>query len=328
MYFYKMNFKKIPLEHSNFIVDKLTRFKPAKIRFKILFDSILSKYYLDKISSSLNELERADIAVEIINSSFKENEKDNDFKKMFLKIEDMAFLKDSLSKEYLNLKINWYSLIKSVSFKKDTPKNVAWLINIADCDLSNLDVLRTERNLLYPLKGVILCEGQTENTLLDTIFKLYKISLDKLGYIVIPAGGKNQVARKYYELVEYLNLPVDILLDKDAVTVKALIEKKLRKKDKLYLIKSGEFEDLIPKEILLNTINSIHNNDFNCNIADFEDSTPMSHNLEQIYKKYGYGEFKKAQFAKELNDYIKSNCLKDDFKTSETEEIVAFLFNK
>ena len=48
----------------------------------------------------------------------------------------------------------------------------------------------------------------------------------------------------------------------------------------------------------------------------------MVHNLENIYKKYGFGEFKKAEFARELKFYIENNCSSDDFSTSEIVEII------
>ena len=41
-----------------------------------------------------------------------------------------------------------------------------------------------------------------------------------------------------------------------------------------------------------------------------------------IYKKYGFGEFKKAKFAAQLKEYIESNCTKEDFKNSEIIEII------
>ena len=64
----------------------------------------------------------------------------------------------------------------------------------------------------------------------------------------------------------------------------------IRPNDKIYLINSGEFEDLIPKNILQKTINSVHCNDLNCIFDDFNDELSMVDNLENIYKKYGFGE--------------------------------------
>ena len=138
----------------------------------------------------------------------------------------------------------------------------------------------------------------------------------------IPAGGKNQVARKYYQMIEYTKIPLFILLDKDAKSIKELIEPKLRPIDSLYLINSGEFEDLIPKNILQNTINCVHSSDFNCIWEDFDDNLTMVNNLENIYKKYGFGEFKKAKFALDLKDYIQTFATRETFKDSEIVDII------
>ena len=51
----------------------------------------------------------------------------------------------------------------------------------------------------------------------------------------------------------------------------------------------------------------------------------MVKNLENIYKKYGFGEFKKAKFAQELKEYIENNTTKDDFYDSEISDIVKAL---
>ena len=105
-----------------------------------------------------------------------------------------------------------------------------------------------------------------------------------MGIMVIAAGGKNQVARKYYEMTEYLKIPFFILLDKDALQTKKIIENKLRMQDKIYILNCGEFEDLIPHDILKNAINYSHIYEQNCSDNDFSDNL-NSHNLNLIYKK-------------------------------------------
>ena len=51
----------------------------------------------------------------------------------------------------------------------------------------------------------------------------------------------------------------------------------------------------------------------------------MVENLELIYKKYGFGEFKKAHFANILNNYIKNNAKSSDFENSEIVDILECL---
>ena len=50
-------------------------------------------------------------------------------------------------------------------------------------------------------------------------------------------------------------------------------------------------------------------------------------NLENIYKKYGFGEFKKALFAQQLKEYIEKFCSKADFENSEIMQIAQKLSN-
>ena len=239
-------------------------------------------------------------------------------------MEDKCFNFNSESYQYLSARINLSAMINEIQNYDNLAKNVIWLKKISD-EKKDIYQLRKEYSLIYPIEKIILCEGQTEYTLLDTIFKLFNIDINKLGYIPIAAGGKNQVARKYYKMQEYTKTPFFILLDKDAYSIKELIEPKLRKCDTLYLLKCGEFEDLIPKIILQKTINYIHKNEYNCIFDDFSDDNSMVENLEFIYKKYGFGEFKKAKFALELKEYIENNCTKEDFTSSEIVEIIKIL---
>lgn len=323
MYFNFMKFKQIPNDYFVTILDRLTRFEPAYKRYNRVFDDVINKFSIDiKAKDLLNE-EKIELATNIINASIIEN-RDFFINDILMELEDKYFNFNKESYQYLSARLNILSILDKIEQKEDLPKNVAWLKEISKTKIDILK-LREEKSLLYPIEKIILCEGQTEYTLLETIFRLFGIDLNKLGIMPIAAGGKNQVARKYYEMLEYTKLPFFILLDKDAISIKELIEPKMRPQDKLYLINSGEFEDLIPKNILQNAINSAHSSDFNCIFDDFDDRNSMVQNIEDIYKKYGFGEFKKAKFALELKEYIKTNCVKDDFKNSEIIEIIKAL---
>ncbi|MBR5304170.1 MAG: hypothetical protein IKU37_05020 [Candidatus Gastranaerophilales bacterium] len=318
-----MKFKQIPNDYFVTILDRLTRFEPAYKRYNRVFDDVINKFSIDiKAKDLLNE-EKIELATNIINASIIEN-RDFFINDILMELEDKYFNFNKESYQYLSARLNILSILDKIEQKEDLPKNVAWLKEISKTKIDILK-LREEKSLLYPIEKIILCEGQTEYTLLETIFRLFGIDLNKLGIMPIAAGGKNQVARKYYEMLEYTKLPFFILLDKDAISIKELIEPKMRPQDKLYLINSGEFEDLIPKNILQNAINSAHSSDFNCIFDDFDDRNSMVQNIEDIYKKYGFGEFKKAKFALELKEYIKTNCVKDDFKNSEIIEIIKAL---
>lgn len=316
-----MKFKQIEREYFVTILDRLTRFEPAYKRYNRVLDDIINKYSLHIYKAKdLSIEEKISLANEIINSSITQN---NDFyiNDVLIELEDKYFIFNKESYQYLSARFNIQGMINEIKDFDNLAKNVVWLKEISK-NKTDIFKLREKKSLLYPIEKVILCEGQTEYTLIDTIFKLFNIDLEKLGYITIAAGGKNQVARKYYEMLEYTKLPFFILLDKDAITIKDVISPKLRQKDKLYLINSGEFEDLIPKNILKNAINSAHSCDFNCIFDDFLNDDSMVHNLENIYKKYGFGEFKKAKFALILKEYIQNNCTKSDFENSEIIEII------
>ena len=318
-----MKFKKIPKEYFPTILDRLSRFEPANIRYKRVFDDIINKFSISEKLKNLTLEDEIALVVEIFNSSVNEN---NDYyiNDILRKLEDKCFNFNSESYQYLSARINLSAMINEIQNYDNLAKNVIWLKKISD-EKKDIYQLRKEYSLIYPIEKIILCEGQTEYTLLDTIFKLFNIDINKLGYIPIAAGGKNQVARKYYKMQEYTKTPFFILLDKDAYSIKELIEPKLRKCDTLYLLKCGEFEDLIPKIILQKTINYVHKNEYNCIFDDFSDDNSMVENLEFIYKKYGFGEFKKAKFALELKEYIENNCTKEDFISSEIVEIIKIL---
>ncbi len=316
-----MKFKQIPDNYLITFLDRLTRFEPASSRYKRLFNDILSKFYLETDIKKLNDEDKINIAVTIINSSFKQSENDDYLNRLFLYLEDFYFKHDDTSYQYLSKRLNIYNVISTLDTKHILQKNIKWLKNISTT-LPDLLALQDKNSILYPVKKIILCEGQTEFILLGTIFKMFNVDFEKQGIYILPAGGKNQVARKYYKMSDIYKIPFFILLDNDANQIKGAILPKLRPQDKLYLIKSGEFEDLIPSTIIKSTLNFVHKNDYNCTPEDFSGNFSMVKNIENIYRKYGFGEFKKANFAEYLNNYINNNCAKSDFKSSEIVDIV------
>ena len=317
-----MKLKKIDKKCYTTIIDRLTRFEPAKKRYSRVFDDIINKFS-DFNLKNLSLKEKIELADEIFNFNFKADIRDEKFHFLMSTLENKYFNFDEVSYQYLSKRINISQMIDEIEINEKTPKNVIWLKSILNSDIEP-ETLRNKHSLLYPIEKIILVEGETERILLKTLLLYFNINCDKSGFYIFPAGGKNQSARKYYEMIENCKIPIFILLDKDAIPTKELIEPKLREQDFIYIIQSGEFEDLIPKEILVRTINSIHKNEFNCKIDDFESCLSTVHNLENIYKKYGFGEFKKAHFALYLKEYIKMNS-KCDFSNSEIKQIAQSL---
>ena len=147
-------------------------------------------------------------------------------------------------------------------------------------------------------------EGLTEEILLPAFSKFLGYDFYQKGIQVIGAGGKNQVVKMYYRLINELRIPIFLLLDKDAEENIRQVMPKLRKIDKIHLVSCGEFEDLLPKSLIIKTLNT-HFANFNtvCN-KDLVDGVPEVENLENIFKTKGLHEFKKADFAKMVRDNI------------------------
>ena len=182
------------------------------------------------------------------------------------------------------------------------PINLRWLKMIPNED--NLIKLRHENGLKFPIQKVLLVEGITEEILLPTFSKYLGFDFYKEGIQILPAGGKNQVVKLYYKLIEELKLPIFLLLDKDAEENINQITPKLRKIDRIHLVSCGEFEDLLPKSLIIKTINNELCNFASISDIDLNENIPNVENLENIFKTKGLHEFKKADFAKLVRDNI------------------------
>ena len=117
-----------------------------------------------------------------------------------------------------------------------------------------------------------------------------------------------------YTLAEQLKLPMFVLLDNDAQTNYEQILPKLRSFDKIHLLSQGEFEDILPKELIIKTLNDYFKNLNYIEENEFEDER-MVKNLEEIFKKKGFHEFKKAEFAQLVKSHISCDeDLSDEIK--------------
>jgi hypothetical protein len=105
-------------------------------------------------------------------------------------------------------------------------------------------------------------------------------------------------------MIEELKIPIYLLLDKDAEENIAQIQPRLRKTDKIHLVSCGEFEDLLPKSLIIKTVNNELSNFACITELDFDENLPNARNLENIFKNKGLHEFKKADFAKLVRDNI------------------------
>lgn len=317
-----MKYKKLSKEQIIISIDRLTRFKNPKDKYLRVFSEILSSNLIEprlKKDDILN-LDYSVItgyATEILNNSLDIVEKsspDFSINQKLAEYENSVFFIDKTTSTLLDNKIDYANIIQILP---DMPVNLRWLKMIAS--LNDIISAREKYQLKFPIREVVLVEGITEEILLPAFSKFLGFDFYEKGIHIIPAGGKNQVVKLYYELAEELKIPIFVLLDRDAEENIKQITPKLRKQDRIHLVSCGEFEDMLPKNLIVKTVNSHFKNFLEINIEEIinnEYSTVEV--LEELFKQKGLHEFKKAEFAKLVKDNIFE---KDDI----SEEIIKII---
>lgn len=319
-----MKYKQLTKEQILISLDRLTRFKPTKEKYlRVFFDIILNniiepKYKKTELETFDTEIIR-DLAVEVLNGSLDETSTNNINTKL-LNYENSIFNNDEQTQVLLNNNIHYDSAIKLID--ENCVVNLRWLKSLAED--ADLKLMREEHYLKFPIEKVLLVEGLTEETLLPAFSKFLGHDFYQKGIQVIPAGGKSQVVKMYYKLSEELKLPIFVLLDKDAEENIAQIKPKLRNCDKIHLVSCGEFEDLLPKSLIIKTVNKHLENFNSISEQDFEEGIPNAKNLENIFKTKGLHEFKKAEFAK----LVRTNITENTDVSDEIKEIIKEISNK
>lgn len=306
-----MKFKFLSKEQLTISFDRLTRFKSVKERYLRVFSDIILSCVIEP-KYKKNDLEKmsprllTDIAQEIINTSLK-NITDSDLppdiaiNRKIKEYEKSVYNMDIETEEFLDNNIN-YSLFNKF-LNTGTPHNLDWLKSL--CENSDIRILRKEKGFKHPIEKVVLAEGLTEEILLPAFSDFMGYDFYKNGVQIIAAGGKNQVVKLYYKLSSELKIPIFALLDRDAKENITQIQPRLRKNDRIHLVTCGEFEDLLPKSLIIKTLNQEFKNFAAIQETDFDSSLSNAKNLEEIFKQKGQHEFKKADFAKLVRDNIK-----------------------
>lgn len=311
-----MKFKVLTKEQLVISLDRLTRFKNTKDKYLRVFSDILTSNLIEPKLKRV-DIENMDYSLvsnyvsKIINESLgcvSESFIINDFLKEY---ENSVFINDDNTQKLLDNNINYEKFIDILD--KDCSINLNWLKKIRSIikeeKIINLELLKDYRykNLLkYPIEKVLLVEGITEEILLPVFSKYLGYDFNANGVQIIAAGGKNQVVKMYYKLIEELNIPIFVLLDKDAEDNIKQIKPRLRKGDKIHLVSCGEFEDLLPKSLILKTVNSHFKNFLSITKEDLITEESTVKNLEEIFKNRGLHVFKKAEFANLVKDEISS----------------------
>jgi len=302
-----MKFKKLSKSQIKISIDRLTRFKSTEEKYiRVFSDIILSNLIEPKLKKrELLGLPYSDIrnlAEEIFNNSLPQKSGDYYINTYLKKYENLTFNNTESTQILLENKFDYKTALSYVDC--DDVLNLVWLKNISE----NTDIitLRKEKKLLYPVEKVIIAEGITEEILLPEFSKFCGYDFEENGVKIISAGGKNQVVKLYYKLCEELKLPIFILLDNDAESNKKAIISKLRDKDEIYLLDSGEFEDLLPKTLIKKTINNEFKNFIKITTKELNTDSSMVKTLEELFKEKCLHEFKKAEFAQRVKQQISS----------------------
>ncbi len=314
--FGNQNLKIKPLTKEQLIIsaDRLTRFKEPEIKYLRVYKDIINSNLIEpKLKKhSLDNMdyqELKEIAQTIINSSFQEQNNDFIINQRLYDYEKSVFKLNINTEKLLKNKINYKSILKILP--NDIPDNLKWLKTLGDTSPNN-------NTYGFPVKKIILCEGITEEILLPEFAKICGYDFNKHGIHIISAGGKNQVVKYFYNFSESLKIPVFILLDSDAKSNLEEIKPKLREFDKIHLLKSGEFEDLLPDSLIIKTLNYETQNISLAPIQNLHNCNSKVEFLEEFFKHRGLHEFKKADFALSVKENIQG---KDDI-SDEIKDII------
>lgn len=309
-------------------IDRLTRFKNTEVKYLRVFCEILTgNLIFPKFKKSdLEDMDYSELknwAEYVINYSLKSLgcEFDDDYliNQRLYDYEKSVFKCNNLVENLLKNKINYKGFLRFVD--EDSPKNLRWLKALSTS--VDIEQKRKQDSLRFPVKKVVIAEGATEETLLPEFAKRCGYDFDKEGVYILSAGGKNQVVKLYYKLVESLKLPIFVLLDKDAQENLEEIKPKLRSIDKIHLLECGEFEDLLPLELVKRTLDDELSNISIIEQEMFNAQQSRVKILEEVFKNRGMHEFKKVEFARMIKRNIKSQ---DDI-SSEILEIIEEIRN-
>lgn len=305
--------KPLTKEQLTISIDRLTRFKNPEVKYLRVFGELITnnliqpKYKKSDIEKMDSE-EVKKLAELIINYSLENLglPKDEDYiiNQRLYDYEKSIYIINENIEKFLKNKINYKAFVTLID--ENSPKNLKWLKALG----SPMDIKqeRFKNSLRFPVEKVVIAEGATEETLLPEFAKRCGYDFDKEGIYVLSAGGKNQVVKLYYRLVDSLKLPIFVLLDKDAKENLEEIKPKLRSIDKIHLLACGEFEDLLPLELVQRTLDYQLNNISMMEIEMLNAPEPRVKILEEVFKTRGMHEFKKVEFAQMVKKNIKTNA--------------------
>lgn len=158
-------------------------------------------------------------------------------------------------------------------------------------------------------KRLLLVEGATEQILLPHFAECIASDWNERAVLVIPAGGANQVVRRYPVLRTQLKLPIDCLLDGDVYSHAQLVANQLKQGDRLYVLESGAIEEAFPRDQIVDLVNAYFDTSgvgliFTPVTLQELDSATNQESMEKLWRKRNRGSFDKTGFAKVVAESI------------------------
>jgi hypothetical protein len=160
-------------------------------------------------------------------------------------------------------------------------------------------------------KLILLVEGETESILLPHFAYLLGHDFSAMGVMVVSAGGGKQVARRYFELRDVVELPIVMLTDADAGEEIEVAAEALREHDRLHIWKDGEIEDTLETEILVQQVNNflqVSGAPGYVSINDFPAEHRRTTILNRIWRARGLGNFDKIGFAEVVATHVRERA--------------------
>ncbi len=277
-----IKFKLINEEKLLFYTKKLFKFKNPTQKIKKIFFDIIDKYLISpKLNMSYYTVYNLAEMVKIIETIWN------------------ASVYDIYKQEYnySNVLLNDLNQIFNLNeFEKKIFESKIILEPLIQKSGLNINIPTT--------KKLILTEGITEQLLLPRFSQIYGYDFEKNNVELIQAGGKNQVAKYYIDYINYVKIPIVILLDNDARPVYDILKSKLRSFDKMILLENGEFEDLLLSSLIKKAINSNFKNVVQIDVSDIDKNISKVEALEKLYRVKCLGDFQKGEFAKLIEKNI------------------------
>ncbi len=271
-----IKFKPISEDKLLFYTEKLFKFKKPTLKIKKVFLDIINKYLISpKLNLDYYILNNIDETVNIVetvwNSSVYEiYKKDYEYSNVLVDDLNSIFVLSDYEKKMFGVKIILKPLLEKLKLEIKIPTT----------------------------KKLILTEGITEQLLLPRFAQVYGYDFSKNNVQLVQAGGKNQVAKYYLDYINYVKIPIVILLDNDAKQIYDILSPKIRKTDKMILLPNGEFEDLLLSSLIKKAINSNFKNVVQIELSDIDKNISKVEALEKLYRVKCLGDFQKGEFAK------------------------------